>query len=192
MVGAGHRARARRPGPAVRHLYPQAARRAPHRGAARCRGRAVGHCRRAVGRRRRALHGGPLRRRSGNTDTAPEAGHGAAGTVVTRGRRRNAGRRHLRARRLAIATERPVAPQGPTRHWRPGNRRARPALMPRPGHPGKDRTIPAASTRNPSTSNPARGRPSPSHRAGRRKITVTIAADCRRNSPWTVPAPRRS
>src|ERR1700692_312344 len=36
-------------------------------------------------RRRQTLHGGPLRRRSGNTDTAPEAGHGAAGTVVTRG-----------------------------------------------------------------------------------------------------------
>jgi hypothetical protein len=33
---------------------------------------------------------------------------------------------------------RPVAPQGPTRRWRPGNRRARPGLMPRPGHPGQD------------------------------------------------------
>ena len=138
MVGAGHRARARRPGPAVRHLYPKAARRAPRRGAARRRRRALGHCRRAVGRRRRrTLHGGPLRCRSGNADTAPEAGHGAAGIVMTRSRRRNAGWRYLRARRLAIATERSVA-QGPTRCWRPGNRRARPGLMMRPGHPGQD------------------------------------------------------
>jgi hypothetical protein len=85
---AGLVASSRLPGPAVRHLYPQAARRARRRGAARRRGRALGHCRRAVGRRRRrALHGGPLRRRSGNADTAPEAGHGAAGTVMTRGGR---------------------------------------------------------------------------------------------------------
>ena len=80
--------------------------------------------------RRPTLHGGPLRRRSDNTDRAAEAGHDAAGTVVTRGGRRNVGWRCLRASRRAIPTARPVAPQGPTRRWRPGNRRARPGLMP--------------------------------------------------------------
>ena len=149
----------------------------PDAAAARRRGRALGHCRRAVGRRRRrTLHGGPLRRRSGNTDTAAEAGHGAAGTVVTRGGRRNAGWRYLRARRLAIPTERPVAPQGPARRWRPGNRRARPGLMPpeaRPSGPGQSRPHPRGTRRR--LIRP-RGRPSPSRRAGRRKITVTITS----------------
>ena len=46
-------------------------------------------------RRRRTLHGGPLRRRSDNTGRAAEAGHDAAGTVVTRGGRRNVGWRCL-------------------------------------------------------------------------------------------------
>ena len=79
--------------------------------------------------------------RSGNADTAAETGHGAAGTVMTRGGRRNAGWRYLRVRRLAIATERSVAPQGPARRWRPGNRRARPGCdaEARPSGPGQSR-----------------------------------------------------